>query len=208
MDLLAFRARFLRHKEPRPGIRHIFVAGWAGMRGVVCLAAALALPTVLSDGSVFPHRDLIVFLAFSLICVTLVLQGITLPALIRALGMASTGDINREEHEARRKVLESVVSYLGNAREKDSEEAAPLYEELARLYRQRLGMLQAGEGSSTDLPNHVRFVRLFLEALHVERETAIRLRNQSRINDEVLRRIERELDLIESRLSLVSAEIH
>lgn len=67
-------------------LRQIFVVGWTGMRGVVSLGAALALPALLADGSPFPQRNLIVFLAFCAICVTLVLQVVTLPHLIRALG--------------------------------------------------------------------------------------------------------------------------
>ena len=74
------RRRFLHQNEPTPGASRVFVVGWTGMRGVVSLAAALALPAVLRDGSPFPHRNMIVFLTFSVIFVTLVLQGLTLPA--------------------------------------------------------------------------------------------------------------------------------
>jgi CPA1 family monovalent cation:H+ antiporter len=197
------RTRLFHHKEARPRIRRTFVVGWTGMRGVVCLAAALALPVVLSDGSAFPQRTLIVFLAFSVICVTLVVQGITLPALIRALGLASAGDTNREEQEARRIVIEAAVTHLIEAQGKDSKEAAPLYEQLTRHYRQRLANVQPGK-SREDAADRGRFLRLFLEALRVERETAIRLRNESFINDEVLRRMEHELDLTESRLMMAS----
>ncbi len=71
-----------------PDPRQIFVIGWTGMRGVIALAAAMSLPQTLADGSPFPHRDLIVFLTFSVIVVTLVFQGLTLPPLIRILGLA------------------------------------------------------------------------------------------------------------------------
>jgi monovalent cation/hydrogen antiporter len=177
--------------------------GWTGMRGVVCLAAALAPPAVLPDGSAFPHRNLIVFLAFSVICVTLVLQGITLPPLIRALGLARVETPNREEQEAWRVMMEAVVAHLTEAKEKDTKEAAPLYDELTRRYLQRLATVQPGK-SRADAADHGRFLQLFLEALHVERETAVRLRNESRIDEEVLRRIEHELDLTESRLMSVT----
>jgi CPA1 family monovalent cation:H+ antiporter len=173
------------------------------MRGVVSLAAALALPSQLADGSPFPHRNLIVFLAFCVICVTLVLQGVTLPPLIRALGLAGAAGPKREEQEARRMVVEAAVSHLEEARAKGGEEVAPLYEELTRRYRRRLASLEPGEGRREDAADRERFLHLFLEALHVERKTAIRLRDESRIDDEVLRHIERELDLTESRLMLV-----
>ena len=196
------RTRILHHNEIRPGLRQIFIVGWTGMRGVVSLAAALALPSQLADGSPFPHRNLIVFLTFCVICVTLVLQGVTLPPLIRALGLAGAAGPKHEEQEARRIVVEAAVSHLEEARAKGGEEAAPLYEELTRQYRQRLASLGPGDGRREDAADRERFLHLFLEALHVERKTAIRLRDESRIDDEVLRHIERELDLTESRLML------
>ena len=196
------RTRFLHQHEIRPGFRQIFIVGWPGMRGVVSLAAALALPAVLADGSPFPHRNLIVFLTFNVICVTLVLQGVTLPPLMRALGLAGAARPEREDHEARRIVVEAALSHLEKARAEDGKEAAPLYEELTQHYRQRLASLQPGE-SREDAADRERYQQLFLEALRVERNTAIRLRDESRINDEVLRHIERELDLTESRLTPV-----
>jgi CPA1 family monovalent cation:H+ antiporter len=197
------RTRFLHQHEIRPGFRQIFIAGWTGMRGVVSLAAALALPAVLADGSPFPHRNLIVFLTFNVICVTLVLQGVTLPPLIWALGLAGAAGPEREEHEARRIVVEAAVSHLEKARAEVGEESAPLYEELTRHYRQRLASLDPSEKRREDAADRERYLQLSLEALRVERKTAIRLRDESRINDEVLRHIEHELDLTESRLTLI-----
>lgn len=83
---------WLQHQtEKPPRAREVFVVGWTGMRGVISLAAALSLSAVLSDGSLFPQRNLIVFLAFCVILVTLVLQGLTLPALTRVLRLAGAG---------------------------------------------------------------------------------------------------------------------
>jgi len=171
------------------------------MRGVVSLAAALGLPELLDDGSAFPQRNLIVFLTFSVIFVTLVLQGITLPPLVRALGLAGAAGPNCEELEARRIVIEAAMSHLDGARERDATDAAPVYEDLFQHYRQRLASLELGDGNQTQRSEHNRHVALSLEALRVERETLIRLRDESRINDEVLRRIERELDLSVSRIA-------
>ncbi len=193
------RTRLLHQKESRPGPRQIFVLGWTGMRGVLSLAAALALPVVLTDGSNFPQRDLIVFLTFCVICVTLVLQGVTLAPLIRALGLAGASEPNGEELEARRIVIEAALSHLNDAREKDRAESAALYEDLTTHYHQRLASLQPGGGG--DIADHERQLEVSLEALRAEREAAIRLRDEGRINDEVLRRIERELDLNESRIT-------
>jgi monovalent cation/hydrogen antiporter len=197
------RIRLLHQREKRPRPRQIFILGWTGMRGVVSLAAALALPAVLDDGSPFPQRDLIVFLTFCVICVTLVLQGLTLPPLIRALGLAGAAGPNCEELEARRIVIAAAVSHLNDAKEKDTEESAALYEDLTQHYQQRLESLQVGDVNPGQKPGHVRHLDLSLEALRVERATAVGLRDEGRINDDVLRRIERELDLSESRITTV-----
>ena len=167
------------------------------MRGVVSLAAALALPAALADGSAFPQRSLMVFLTFCVIFVTLVLQGVTLPPLIRRLGLAAAGGPNCEEQEARRIVIEAAMSHLADAKQRDSKESGSFYEHLTQHYQQRLVSLQPDEGNH-ETSDHDRYLALALEALRIERATAIRLRDEGRINDEVLRRIERELDLTES----------
>ncbi len=192
--------RFAHRKERTPPPRQVFVIGWTGMRGVVSLAAALALPATLIDGSPFPHRGLILFLTFCVILVTLVLQGLTLPPLIRALGLAGESGPDCEELEARRIVTTAAVNHLEEAKLRDSSRTTEMYEDLAQHYRHRLASL--GEAEETEeAVRHNRFLALSLEVLRVERETAIRLRNEGRINDTVLRRIERELDLNESRLT-------
>jgi len=196
------RTRLAHQKEKLPRSREIFVLGWTGMRGVVSLAAALALPAFLADGSPFPYRNLLVFLTFCVIVVTLVLQGITLPPLIRSLGLAGSAGPTCEEQEARRIVIEAAVSHLEEAKARDIEESAGLYEELARHYRHRLARLQPANGNTKEATDHGRYVELFREAMRIERETVVRLRDESRINDEVLRRMERELDLSESRLAM------
>ncbi|HTF66002.1 MAG TPA: hypothetical protein VK638_25270, partial [Edaphobacter sp.] len=144
------------------------------------------------------------FLTFCVIVVTLVLQGVTLPPLIRALGLAGAAGPNCEEQEARRIVIGAAISHLEAAQERDSEKSAELYQDLARHYRQRLAPLQPSDGNQESLADHLRHVELSLETLRIERETAIRLRDEGRINDEVLRRIERELDLTESRLAIIT----
>jgi len=196
-----FRCRVLHQSIVRPSAREMFIVGWTGMRGVVSLAAALALPAVLANGAPFPQRNIIVYLAFCVIVFTLVLQGITLPFLIRALGLAGVAGPDCEEREARRIVAAAAVSYLEAAKAKDTEEATTSYEDLARHYQERLASLQAGDENRDAKADHDRQLQLSLEAVRVERETAIRLRNENRINDQVLRRIERELDLTESRLT-------
>jgi CPA1 family monovalent cation:H+ antiporter len=196
------RRRLLGQKEKMPPGRQIFVVGWTGMRGVIALAAALALPETLADGSPFPQRNLIIFLTFCVILVTLVLQGLTLPAVIRRLGLAGAEGRHCGEKEARRIVLESALTHLEAAREEDRPEFAGLYDDLAQHYRQRIASVSGGselqDGAGEE--HYARLLDLSLELNQVERETAIQLRKEGRINDEVFRELERELDLSEVRL--------
>jgi len=197
------RRRLLHHIEPLPPARNIFIVGWTGMRGVVSLAAAIALPQSLANGAPFAQRNVIIFLAFSVILVTLVLQGLTLPPLIRALGLAgaTSGPVS-EEIEARRAILQAALGYLEKLRTGAIDEGADIYEDLSQQYRRRLANLaQARDASLDDTDSYKRFNDLSRELLGVERRTAVSLRNQRRISDELLRRIEHELDLGEVRLA-------
>jgi Na+/H+ antiporter len=198
------RRRLLHQKERVPGVRQIFVVGWTGMRGVVSLAAAIALPQMLSNGTPFLQRNMIIFLAFSVILVTLILQGLTLPPLIRALGLAGVSEPNTEEREGRRAVLEAALEHLEKSRSKYGSESAEVYEDLEQHYRHRLAILSDGADVGEDSAGTVfyrRFIDLSRELLHVERRTAVRLRNERRISDELLRELEHELDLNEARLT-------
>jgi CPA1 family monovalent cation:H+ antiporter len=193
------RRRFLHQNEHVPPARQVFVVGWAGMRGVIALAAALALPHTLADGSPFPLRHLIVFLTFSVILVTLVFQGLSLPAVIRALGIASKGDGKCELTEAQRIVLEAALQHIEEARSRDDRRWAGLYDDLAQHYRERLEALN--DSPDGGVPERRRkYVDLLREVLQVERQTAVRLRDEGRISDEVLRQIEHDVDLRDARL--------
>ena len=197
-----FLRRKLAHQDERmPAARPIFLVGWTGMRGVVSLAAALALPSMIATGSPFPRRNLIVFLTFCVIVVTLVLQGITLPSLIRALGLTGFSGAACEEQVARRIVIEAAVAHLESAKERDTAESAELYDDLTHHYRQRLASL-APDGQLEEAPDLDRYIELSREVQRIERQTALRLRDEGRISDQVLRRIERELDLSESRYAI------
>jgi len=195
------RTRLAHQNQPSPRAKETFIIGWTGMRGVVSLAAALALPTVLADGSPFPHRNLFVFLTFCVIVVTLAFQGVTLPPLIRGLGLSKAAGPNCEEREARRIVTEAALSHLADAKNRDDHASADLYEDLASHYRQQLASLQSSNENQSETTDHERYVELMLETLRIERETLIGLRDEGRINDDVLRRLEHELDLNESRLA-------
>src|SRR5215470_14863799 len=193
-----FIRRRVLHQREAPLARQIFIVGWTGMRGVISLAAAIALPQTLANGAPFSQRQLIIFLAFSVILVTLVLQGLTLPPLIRALGLAGVTGRNTEEEEARRAILKAALRRLDTVRESERADFAKVFDDLELHYRDRLATLREEEADVRSA-RHRRFVELSRELLQVERRTAIRLRNEGRINDELLRQLERELDLAESR---------
>lgn len=193
------RIHHIREKPQHP--REVFVVGWTGMRGVVSLAAALSLPTVLANGNPFPHRDFLVFLTFCVILVTLVLQGVTLAPLVRLLGLEGSSGPDCEELEARRIVIESAVEYLEFTKEARDEVPDEIFDDILGHYRHRLASLQPAEADQEHVAHHYSFVELSRETARIERETAVRLRNEGRINDQVLRRIERELDLAESRFT-------
>jgi monovalent cation/hydrogen antiporter len=197
------RTRILHQNEPLPGVSQTFVVGWTGMRGVISLAAAIALPQTLENGASFGQRNMIIFLAFSVILVTLVLQGLTLPPLIRALGLAGASTSHPEDTEGRRAILHAALAYLEEASAKDGSDNAEVYADLTLHYRHRLATLgDSAEGPSdgVDPEFYRRFLEVSRELLRIQRRTAVQLRNDGRISDELLREIERELDLDEARL--------
>jgi CPA1 family monovalent cation:H+ antiporter len=200
------RRKLLHQDVAVPSFRQIFVVGWTGMRGVVALAAAISLPDKLSDGTDFPQRNLIVFLTFTVILVTLVLQGLTLPPLIRSLGLAGLSGRDEEEDQARKLMVEAALSYLHSERERDAASLADVYEEIEHRYEHRLSALEAHlrDPESDEVTHVVRYKQLMHELVRIERQTAISLRNQGKLNDEVLRRIEHELDLSELKLSVMT----
>jgi monovalent cation/hydrogen antiporter len=185
-------------EEPDP--RGLFVIGWGGMRGVLSLAAAVSLPYALPGGGIFPQRSMIIYLAFCLIVATLVLQGLTLPWLIRSLGLSHSGKINDEEQEARRVMLREALVHLDRKRSKNRDQSA-MFGELIANYQRRLDAMPAEREEPTQgLRDQTRRSAAILAALQVEREVLIGLRNQGRIDDEVLRTLQRELDFAESRV--------
>jgi CPA1 family monovalent cation:H+ antiporter len=182
--------------------REIFVVGWTGMRGVLALAAAISVPEVLASGQPFEERNLIVFLAFCVIFVTLVLQGLTLPAMIRALRLAGMTGMDPEEKEARKIVLKSAIKYLEDGRKNSSGPIEHLYDDLLHRYRHKLALVGAGGQQSVDGLGEEAYSRLRTiseGALQAERRTLIGLRDRGRISDDVLRTLQRELDLAEAQ---------
>jgi monovalent cation/hydrogen antiporter len=178
------------------------VISWAGMRGAVSLAAALAVPLETDGGAPFPERDLIIFLAFSVILVTLVGQGLTLGPLIKFLGVEDDGAEEHEEVDARARIAEAALIRLEELRAEEwvREDTVGRVRGMYEYRRQRFSARSGGDGDTYEERTDA-YRRLMYELYDAQREQLIEMRNALEISDEVRRRIERDLDLEESRLA-------
>ena len=180
----------IRARDPYPPPRSVFVVSWAGMRGAVSLAAALALPVA------FPDRDLVIFLTFCVIVATLVGQGLSLPFVVRWLGvMAGTGQDTEEAH-ARLAATDAALRRLDDL-ELEYPTHKPLIDQLRSRYEHEAGHSAPGDGGPRDaeeleLLEHLEIRNAVLES---QRDAVITLRDDGIIGDEVLARIQRDLDL-------------
>jgi CPA1 family monovalent cation:H+ antiporter len=196
-------SKSLRNRDPYPAWQHVAIVAWTGMRGMVSLAAALGVPLVTRNGVPFPGRDLIIFLTFTVILATLVLQGLTLPPLIRWLGVEDDGATDREERIARLKANEAALVRLDEI-SKSETGSDGVVQHLRTEYEDRIRQLETAEPGNDSTHRglfSLNYDRLAHETLRVERATIIRLRNERVINDETLRRIQHDIDLAEARLS-------
>jgi CPA1 family monovalent cation:H+ antiporter len=190
--------RSVRERDPYPPWQTPVIISWAGIRGAVSLAAVLALPTAL------PGRDLLVFLTFSVILVTLVGQGLTLPYLIKALHVPEDGSAEREDAKARIRASEAALERLeeladeGWVREDTLERARGQYRFRVNRFRARFdGVDDDGVEERSQ-----QYQRLRRELLAAERGAVIELRNQGRITEMVAQRVQRDIDLEDSRLDV------
>ena len=181
----------------------VFIS-WAGMRGAVSLAAALALPFTADDGEPFPGQDLIVFLTFAVILVTLVGQGLTLPLVIRTLRLKDDGAEEREDAKARIRAAEAALERLEELIDEDwvREDTA---ERVRGSYRFRTTRFQARLDDGDDGSVEARsqdYQRLRRELLDAERSTLVELRRTGVISNDVWMRVARDLDLEDERLDI------
>lgn len=193
----------LRRRDPAPGWRYTTLVAWTGMRGGVSLAAALALPLTIDGGAPFPHRELVIFLTYGAILATLLLQGMTLQPLIRRLGLEEELEVDLDS-EARLKAAWAALGRLDELEDAEWTRAETIdrmrkaYEFRIRRFNARLDPDDDGDIETGSLA----FQRLRREVLEAERAEIIRMRNRGVINDEVMRRIERDLDLEDARLEI------
>ena len=190
----------------RASWRFRVVAAWSGMRGAVSLAAALALPLETDAGAPLQDRALIQFITFALILVTLVGQGLTLPWLIRRLGVIDDGmEEESEEVKARLVTARAALDRLDELTEEDwtrdgtIDRVRRLYEFRQRRFKIRAGKIEDEDGLED---RSLAYQRLMHEIYAAQRRELVRLRNERTISAEVMRRVERELDLEEQRLEV------
>jgi Na+/H+ antiporter len=200
----------LARKDPAPPWQWPFVLAFTGVRGIVSLAAALAIPFTLQNGQPFPHRDLILFLTFCVILVTLVGQGLLLPFVIPKLGLTKQGRRERhadraQEYQARHKAIEAAIDRLDRLA---AERTLP--DDIVRSYRafhrdriKHVEHISGGEGHKKliELSNEVQLV-----LIAAERDAINDLYRNGALKDEARRRLEHELDLREAHLVTVRAE--
>lgn len=207
--LSAFLPRLLfphvRRKEVSPGWKLPLVVGWAGMRGVVSLASALAIPLSLDSGAAFPHRNLILFITFVVILVTLVFQGITLPFLIRWVKLEEM-DMEVPEkvqiESIRLALAKEAIHYM------DKNYAAEMaqYETIARVKEQYQRSIRATEDALDDEAKirlsgvRALYTKVALELIQIRRQELEKFRSDKQFDNDIIKQIEHNLDLEESRL--------
>jgi Na+/H+ antiporter len=197
--------------DPAPPWQWPFILAFTGVRGIVSLAAALAIPLTTNSGALFPDRDRILFLTFAVILVTLVGQGLLLPAVIRALGLANAGRRERhaervEEFAARRQAIEAAGQHLDQLIA-ERELAEDIVQPLRARQRDRMRYVERRNDAD---PKQKRLVEqhdeIAFQLIEAERKQINDLYRLGKLQDEARRRIERELDLREAQLSNVRGE--
>ena len=188
----------LRRHDPTPPWQASFLIGWIGMRGIVSLALALALPLVLSDGRPFPQREVVIVLSFAVILVTLLLQGLSLRWVIRKLGFKEDDTDLREEREA---LIRASQAALARLEEIDNTVIVDpqLLDRVRAPYRERLTRLTEEERADPECRltegQTKAFRRMRDDVLAAERLAVVALRNQGKLSEEVLQRVQQDIDL-------------
>jgi monovalent cation/hydrogen antiporter len=199
----AYMPRMMR-ADGSPPWKGAVVLSWSGMRGAVSLAAALALPLTTDTDAAFPNRDLIVFLTFGVILGTLVVQGLTLPGLIRWLDLEDDRLAEKEEAKARIRAAEAALERLDELVGEDwvNPDTAERLRGLYGFRRDRFRSRFDPESDGAIEDQSLSYQRLRRELLEAERQELRRLRLDGRIDDDVVRRVQRDLDLENERLDI------
>jgi Na+/H+ antiporter len=193
----------IRDSQDSPPPSHVFLVAWSGMRGVVSLASALAIPLTLSNGTAFPHRNLLLFITFVVILITLVLQGLTLPWVIKKL------NIQKENHDAeketelaiRLQMADAVIDYL-NLNYAEEIAQYEVYKRVKEKYQRMsdISYKKLTEGDVNEPAFLLIYRKMLRELVEVKRQALIRLAQEDLYPQEIIRLKEYELDLEEARL--------
>ena len=186
----------LRARDPMPSWKGLFLISWTGMRGIVTLAAALALPMTTGTGAPFPFRSEIILISFAVILVTLVLQGLSLPPIIRWLRLEDEDDLEREQRLAREHAATAALARLDEVMTEDWVPREQIERVRLRYLRRLEHLNRTGLNEEERPEGSVETVqRLHHEVLTAERVALIGLRDDGTISDEVLHHLEQELDV-------------
>jgi CPA1 family monovalent cation:H+ antiporter len=196
----AVRTKLPRVEDALPRSQRI-VVGWSGMRGALSLAAALAVPLEAAGGGPLGGRDLVVLVTFVTILVTIVVQGLTLPLLVRACGLERSTEEERREQEARLQAAEAALERLDHAGAND-EAPDTTVERLRTTYTEHAERAAAelGDRDVETEDSSAAYAELRALTLAAERDAILRLRREGKLSNETARRLQHEIDLAESRL--------
>jgi monovalent cation/hydrogen antiporter len=203
-----FVGRRAHERNSSPSSQQAWLIAWIGNRGVISLAAALSLPLFTDTGTPFPQRDLLIFLTFCVILATLVLQSLTLPALVHLLHGEDEESVEQEENKARVEISRAALTRIEELRNEDwvgddmAERLQEFYDYRKRRFTTRLNRDAAENGGeSEDYEAYSAAYKRFLRELHqAQRRSLVRLHREGQISDEAMRRVEYDIDLEEARL--------
>ena len=189
----------IRTTEPYPNWKAVFIVAWSGMRGVVSLAAALSIPLTLGTADPFPHRNLILFISFIVILFTLVLQGLSLPYLIRKLNIEVKNNEREQELEIQMSLVTGVLSYINReyAHEAETDNAFRMLKERYEHLREAQQKQLLRKDAADYIP---AYRKALLELIDVRRKTLEDIRTENKYPDELIKNIEKEIDHEEARL--------
>jgi len=191
------RKLFSSQKEGRPSWREVLLVGYTGMRGVISLVAALSLP-LMAHGSEFPGRRIIIFLTFVVILVTLLVQSLTLPSLVRHLHLPHSSETDREEHAARLRCAKAALQRLEELSKEPQQAEDETMKVLQKYYQTRANELRDSDEQNGNPSKSIRRIRH--ELAKAQQQALLQMYDQDEIDEEVLNRITNGLDLEMLRL--------
>jgi CPA1 family monovalent cation:H+ antiporter len=218
-DLTQLLGRWLGRPIETPPKRNLFITSWAGMRGVVSLATALALPLVASNGQPFPQRNALLFITFTVILVTLLVQGLSLPWLVRRLGVQeSPGERAAEEQALRLALTTNALAYLDTRLQADAPNSSllTLHQAMQRQVRLLQGTFAANETTEPPVPSAEEaqatasfegLLRSRLDVAAYQRKLLVKLYRTDTFSEEAIRQVEMELDRLEIALDTQLATV-